>query len=755
MVTVAVMPAVAVTANAADASISAFDGLPEYLNIAPLDQTSTFYATQGGKEVPIATFYAQNRVDVAWGDVAPVVKDGAVATEDPRFYEEGGIDLLGTIRGALSTASGGTVQGGSSITQQYVKNVLVQQCNATDLVDPSASQKVQDAQQKAYDQCYQDAAGTTIDRKLREMRYAVGLQKKYSKDEILLGYLNIAGFGGQIYGVQAAAEYYFGVSAKDLDLDQAATLVAILNNPANLRIDESATALPGNNATNHFAATLIRRNYVLQRMLTNGKITRAQYDAAVKTPITPKITPVESGCTSAAAHDAGFFCNYVQHIMLTDPAFGATAAARASTFQLGGLSVYTTLNLDLQASAQNALSTYIPATKAGMDLGGTNVAMEVGTGRIVNMVENRAYNDTAEAIPGTTAINYATDEDQGGSAGFQTGSSFKAFDLVAWLESGHTLYQTVNAGRHNFNESSFPQSGCAPGYNGISWPVSNDESTEGGNMSVLQATEDSVNTAFAEMGTQMDLCSVSDAAKALLVHSASPDSNPWEIVPPMLIGVNYISPLTMATAYAAFANRGVVCTPIAIDKVITAGGTSEPVPKTTCTQAIPANIAAAVGYALQHVMTNGTAVTANPYDGTPVLGKTGTTDGAYDNWLVTSTTKVATATWIGNIQGVPGANGVPQKADMHHEYFRANGTGPAIQGNNVKFNVVKPILAALDAVYGGGALATPDNAQLYGVRQYTPTPTPTATPAPGAGTDTPQAGPGTGKNKGKGSGNGG
>jgi len=766
MLTVAVMPAIAVTANAADSAVSTFNGLPEFLKIAPLDQTTTFYANRAGQPVPIATFYAENRVDVKWDDVNTYVKDAAVATEDPRFYQEGGIDLLGTIRGALSTASGRDVQGGSSITQQYVKNVLLQKCTK---FRPSAdaTPKVQDTQQKKYEQCYEDAAGTTINRKLREMRYAVGVDKKYGKDQILLGYLNIAGYGGQIYGIEAAAEYYFGATAKTLTLPQAATLVGMVNNPSNLRIDQSASVNPGSNADNGYRTTLNRRNYVLSRMLANGKITQPQYDAAVKTPITPKITPKPSGCMSAAAFDAGFFCNYVQHIMLTDPAFGATADARQAALRQGGMQVYTTLNLDLQGAAQTALSTYIPPTDPRLDLGGTNVAVEVGTGRIVDMVENRKYNDGGSVVPGTTAINYATDIDQGGSAGFQTGSSFKAFDLAAWLEAGHSLYETVNANEHQFTDSQFHAS-CT-NFANDKWPVSNDESTEGGNMTVLQATEMSVNTAFAMMGTKLDLCAVSDVAKSLLVHSASPDRNPWDIVPPMLLGTNYISPLTMATAYAAFGNNGVVCTPIALNKVIAANGTEIPVPKSTCTQGLAPNITAGVDYALQRVMTNGTATTANPRDGVPVLGKTGTTDGAHDNWLVTSTTKVATATWIGNIQGVPNARGVSQKVDMHNVYFRANGTGPAIRGNNVKFSVVKPILAALNAVYGGAAFPTPDNSLLYGSHYYRgpsgpsgPSKSnPPATPgAPAAPAVVPNAGNATnpaprGRGRGKGGGHGG
>ena len=388
------------------------------------------------------------------------------------------------------------MQGGSSITQQYVKNVEVERCDA--LTD---AKKVQ--------ACYADAAGVTLQRKVQEMRYAVGLEKKYSKQQILMGYLNVVGFGGQVYGIEAAAHYYFNTAASKLTLPQAATLVAILNNPANLRIDEPKNA--DNGAANGYRATKDRRDYVLDRMYINHKITRAERDAAKKTPVQPTITPLTSGCAGAAQYDAAFFCDYVRDVVLNDPAYGTTSDDRWATLNRGGLKIYTTLNLDLQATAQNALSKYIPASKAGIDLGASNVSTELGTGRIVTMVENRAFNNTDQPIDGTTAVNYNTDEDYGGSQGFQTGSTFKAFDLAAWLESGHSLYDTIDASQHTFSMSDFTNS-CAD-IAGPDWQVTNDEGSAS-RLSVMSATAQSVNTAFAMMGTKMDLCSVLNAAKS-------------------------------------------------------------------------------------------------------------------------------------------------------------------------------------------------------------------------------------------------
>ncbi|MBW8873027.1 MAG: transglycosylase domain-containing protein, partial [Leifsonia sp.] len=181
----------------AAAGVNDFNALPANLHIQQFAQNSTVYAKQAGQDVPIATFFAQNRQDVSWDQIAQTMKDATVSAEDPRFYTEGAVDIWGTLRGAVSTVAGGDVQGGSSITQQYVKNVEVEKCEAL-------------TSQKKVQACYADAAGVTLQRKVQEMRYAVEVEKTYSKKDILTGYLNVVGFGGQVYGVQAAAQYYFG-----------------------------------------------------------------------------------------------------------------------------------------------------------------------------------------------------------------------------------------------------------------------------------------------------------------------------------------------------------------------------------------------------------------------------------------------------------------------------------------------------------------------------------------------------------------
>jgi membrane peptidoglycan carboxypeptidase len=675
------VPSLAVASDTLTTGVTAFDDLPSYLAITPPAQASSLYAKDGGTEVRIASFYTENRTDVTSKQIAQTVKAAAVSTEDPRFYGEGALDVEGTIRGALATAFGSSVQGGSSITQQYVKNVLVERC-ATENTDASKAEA-----------CYRAVTAVTPERKLRELRYAISVEKKYTKSQILTGYLNIVGFGGNVYGVQAAAEHYFGVSAQDLSLVQSATLVAILNDPANLRIDEPSNAQNGQ--ANGYRLTKDRRDYVLQRMHLHKTITKAELTAAEATPVTPRITASTNGCGAAVRYDAGYFCDFVTDVVANDPAFGATAGDRAATLSQGGLKIYTTLDLAQQKVAQDSLSRYVPATVAELHVGATNVAVEPGTGRILTMVQNTAYTQSDQAEAGETGVNYNTDEAYGGSQGFQTGSSFKAFTLAAWLEAGHTLSEDVSTTQHSFDFSDFTNS-CTDIGSGV-WPVSNADAAAS-SLSVLDATAQSVNTAFAEMGTQLDLCDIADAATAMGVHTAS--GGEVSSVPSMILGTNPVAPLTMAMAYAGIANGGVVCTPVAIDRITGPNGPIAATP-TSCTQGMSADVAAGVSYALQTVLKpGGTGAAANPDDGVDMLAKTGTTDGAEQNWLVTSTTKVATATWVGNVSGST-------------DFYDTSIGG--IEGYDLKFDIAQPILRSLDAAYGGGTLAAPPASEVgYG-----------------------------------------
>ncbi|MCU1549800.1 MAG: hypothetical protein JWR36_360, partial [Glaciihabitans sp.] len=406
LITAMVTPAVAVSSVVAQSGIGIFNSLPTFIKIGKLPQQNTIYANEGKKKVPIAYVFSQNREEVTWDQVSQYAKDAAVDGEDRRFYEHGGVDPTGVVRALVVSATGGSRQGASTIAQQLVKNILIQQ--ALQIKDPKKSQAAVEAAQ----------AGT-IDRKLKEMKLAISLEKKYTKNEILLAYLNIAAFGGTTYGIQAAAERYYGVSAKDLNIEQAASLIAIVQKPS-ARAPLSASGYVQNQK---------RRDVILTAMHSAGDITLAQRDAAIKTPVdktTVHLSSPKNGCIAASKY-AKWFCDYVTKLVPTLTSLGSTVSQRNAAWETGGYKIYTSLNLSAQAKAQNISWQYAPKYTPVLKLGEATTSVEVGTGRILTMAENKNFNDTGKGGGNTsTAVNFNTNYEFGGSQGFQGGSTYKA-----------------------------------------------------------------------------------------------------------------------------------------------------------------------------------------------------------------------------------------------------------------------------------------------------------------------------------------
>lgn len=685
MLSVGVLPAVALTSMGATGGSGLFAALPEDLKITNLQQKTEIYAKDGKKDVLLASFYNQNRELIAWDDVPATVKNATLAAEDVRFYDHGGVDPMGILSALVGNVVHRSNRGASTISQQVVKNVCIQEAELL----PTAA-KVQ----AAYDEC---TGG--VQRKLREASYAIALEKSYKKDEILLQYLNIAGFGGRIYGIESAAQYYFDTDTKDLTVAQAASLMAIVNNPRYLRID-SKSNIPQNK---------VRRDYILATELEHKMITKAEYAEAVKTPITPKITPTTAGC--AGAGSAAYFCDYVKNVINDDPAFGKTPAERYNRLQSAGWKVYTTLDLGLQKKAKAAMTAYVPSkSPAGTNLGGAAVTVEVGTGRILSMVQNKRFDDTqGKGTKGqgytATAVNFNTDKDAGGSAGFQPGSTFKTFTLIDWLEKGHGLNEIVDGSPRTFPAGSFK---CADP--DASWSPGNDTDNEGGYQSVMTATKLSVNGAYASMAEKLDLCDIMQKAEDLGVHRA--DKTPLEKNPPSILGSNSntVAPLTMASAYAGIASKGTYCASVAIDKIVTSNGDDVAVPKADCHRELPESIAVATGYALHGVLTGGTAqVDAGSVGNAWGFAKTGTTDFAHSTWVVGGTTKTVTATWVGNISG---------STNLRNVYGWAPGGKKA---SDLRHAVWSAIMSANEAKYPGAtSWPAPDEQYLYGQKINVP-----------------------------------
>ncbi|RFA08678.1 hypothetical protein B7R54_05115 [Subtercola boreus] len=628
LVTAMVAPVIAVAGVAAQSTIGVFENLPDYIRPDALSQTSSVYGRNpDGTEVLLASFFEQNRQSVGWDDISLYVKDAIVSTEDPRFYVHGGVDVQSTARALFSNFFAASIQSGAStISQQYVKNIRVQRAEA--LPDPVA-------RQAAYD----EATASTPARKLQEAKLAIGLEKEFSKDDILLGYLNIALFGGRVYGIQAASEYYFGVSARDLTLPQAASLAAIVNEPEALRIDLDAE---------HTAENKARRDKdILASMLKEHAITPQQFDEAVATPVEAHITQPSTGCQTAI-DGAGFACDFVRKIIEHDPAFGATDEERSHRLNTGGYRIHTTLDMRLQKQADDTTKYYVPYSTDALDLGSVIVTVEPGTGRVTSMAQNKNFSEAPDAGPDATSVNYATDADYGGSTGFPVGSTYKLFTLINWLQTGHSLGDIVNGSNNQkFAKSSFRN--CNGQDGGGYYTSGNDAGEAGGRAAVLTQFEESVNNAFIAMSQQLEACDIRDVAQSLGVHRADGQALQTNIT--AVLGTNEIAPLAMAAAFAGVINKGVFCSPVAIDSITDANGAAVEVPKSTCTQAIDPSVAVAATYAMQGVITDGTAKPGNPRDGTAHAGKTGTSDNEESVWLVGGTTKLVTAAWTGNVSG--------------------------------------------------------------------------------------------------------
>ncbi len=700
LVAAMVTPALAVTGNTAKSTIGVFENLPDFIQFGTQAQQNQFFANRNGQPELIATTFKQNRQEITWDQVSTFIKDAVVAGEDRRFYQHGGIDVSSIARAAIGNASSGQIQSGSStLDMQLVKNILVQEALSLPTI-------------KEQNLAIAAATKTSLDRKLKEMKLAIGLDKRYSKNEILLAYLNIVGMGSNTYGVQSAAQQYFSVSAKDVTLAQAASLVAIVQQPNLQKLSDPK----------YYPANKIRRDQILAAMLQQKYITQKQHDDAIATPIASyvKISPPISGCRNAL--HAKLACDYVSKLITANTAsgalglppmvlsIGATASERRVNFDRGGYKVYTSIDLNLQDAAQAALDVQAPASESRFQLGATANTVEVGTGRILVMAQNKVFDDAPESAkdPTKTAVNFTADYPYGGSTGFETGSTYKVFDLANWLQNGHGLNDLVD-GRspQNYLPSDFTAT-CDPGQIGGPFKLNND-SGAGGIMTVKQALIGSVNNAFMRMATKLDLCSIRDTAASMGAHLAT--GKELKVNPNSILGNNPQAPLTIAGAAATIGGAGLHCDPIIVDKVVDPAGKDLPGQIKTCSQAITADVAAGVANAMVGSMTSGTSRAANPNDKTPIGGKTGTSDVADHVWIMGTTTKLATAVWTGNIVG--------------HQSLRrlSNPITSQNYASYARFNVFRTIMKLADTnpAYKGGAFGVPSATILGGSSAIVPT----------------------------------
>lgn len=605
-------------------------------DVTALPQKSRLYAADG--KTIIATFYAQNRTVVPLRRISQYMQKAMVAREDRRFFEHSGVDVQGVMRAFVKTfVKKSDMQGGSSLTQQYVKNVLM--IKARENNDPLAE--------------YHASEGT-IARKLREMLIAIQMEKKYSKLEILQGYLNIAQFGSNnIYGVETAAHRYFNTSAAKLNLVQAATIAAITKNPSHYdpSIEENQPEAQK------------QRNIVLDLMLRQGFINKKEHDSAVAIPLknTLNVQREVSKIGCQAAGDSAFFCDYVTKRILHSREFGKTAVAREKLLTEGGLDIYTTMDLRASKAAMKAARDTIPVNdKSGFEV--SIAAIKPGTGEVLAFGSNRIYDasDAARSDPTHTALNYAVDERDGGGLGWQIGSTWKPINMVAWMLAGKSINQplrtTIRYNNSDFNCNKFRGVG--------SWFVQNSGGGTVNPETPLQGLVRSHNTTQASMAQQIKLCSIADAAKILGYHNSPLGQESVysanSLNPSMTIGSVQASPLTVANVYATLGADGVACDPIAIKRVIDKNGKRLRVPSAHCHQAIPKGIAQTAAYALNQgvVQPGGEASTAQLDGGRKTFAKTGTNEEYYMTTAGFVPYQVASFVVVGNAESQKSFNGM-------------------------------------------------------------------------------------------------
>ncbi|MFD7586817.1 transglycosylase domain-containing protein [Kitasatospora sp. NPDC059811] len=616
-----------------------FEDIPSDFKTPPLTQATQIFDAKGGL---IAKVYERDRTVLAPEQMSPFMRQAQVDIEDARFYEHGAVDLKGVLRAIGKNAESGTAsQGASTLTQQYVKNVNVEKAGE----DQAA---VLEAQRK------------TLGRKIQELKVAIKLEEDLSKDQILTNYLNITYYGNGAYGVEAASQRYFSKSNKDLTIAEAAMLAGLVQNPS--QYDPKL----------HPVAAQKRRDTVIDKMLENKHITADQAKEAKAAPLGLNFKDPQNGCITATAQGGmGFFCDYVRHVVKQDPAFGQSAADRKKFWDTGGLNIYTTLDPDKQAAAQNAVTANVKVTDS---VSAAATMVEPGTGKILAMAQTRPYG--LDANKNQTVVNLNVDAAMGGGNGFQPGSTFKPVVAAAALEAGLPATQEYSAP----NSMEYPtMKTCEGTWKNQGRPkavVPNESASEKGPYQLKQAMALSVNTYFVQMEQEIGLCAVKQMANKLGVTSKA-SGKPLEEVPAMALGVEEMSPLTMANIYATFAAQGKHCAPIAINKITTVDGKDVPVPAGQCEKAFSDDTARAMNTVLNGVTENkGTGAALNLDDNRQIAGKTGTSDRKRAAWFNGYTPQLATAVWLGGPNGGVEMRNLTINGKYRTEVFGADGPGP-------------------------------------------------------------------------------
>jgi membrane peptidoglycan carboxypeptidase len=626
----ATLPASILVGRGLDSASAGYDRMPRQLPTPPTAQRSYLYAKDG--KTLITSFYAENRKDVPLDEVAPVMRKAMVAAEDIRFYQHSGVDLRSVLRAFVANRHGGGVrQGASTLTMQYVRNVLKSDPNLTD-------------EQRAA------ATATTTGRKLQEMRYALQLEQQFSKAEILSRYLNISYFGAGAYGIAAASQRYFSKPPAQLTLAEAALLAGLVQSP------DTDDPISGD-----VDAALGRRSYVLAQMVTMGVASAA--DAALadreKLALRPSTEPNDCAAVPAGHDDWGFFCDYFRQWWNSQAAFGDTVRDRQTALRRGGYTIVSSLDPDVQATAQaRALRVYDYDSRRAMP----TAVVQPGTGRVLAMAVNRHYSLAENPSRQENYPNTVNQLIAGGGAihGYQAGSTFKMFTMLAALEADLPLNTAYDAPTRLVTR--WPVSGSAS-CGGYWCPANANPSWMDGRRTMWTAFGRSVNTYFVNLEQRIG----ADAAVAMAqrlgirfraesdAELAEKGAHGWG---PFTLGVSATTPLDLANAYATLAAEGRYCAPLPVSSIKDSAGRPVAAAKPACKRVLRSDVARAATDAARcpvgdqstfRACDGGTAPEVHKMmEGRPVAGKTGSSDSYASETVVIYTPQLAVAAIAAN-----------------------------------------------------------------------------------------------------------
>lgn len=623
LVALLLVPPTALAGSTMAGSLNWFKSLPDNLSDGPSSKASVIYANDGTTE--LATYTAQNRTAVPLEQMSQYMKDAILSSEDRNFYEHGAISPMGIARALVNNVINPEArQGASTLTQQYVNNLLIDEAESKGL----------DAETLGANKDYLD--------KVKEIKLAISMEQNLTKDEILEGYLNIINLGGANYGVEAAAYYYWGIKASQLDLSQSAILAGMVVSPNVYRPDVNPELAKK------------RRDVVLGTMLRDGKITEDQYSDALNEEIKLDIHTTSSGCSVSGIY--AHFCYYAVTDFLSDPTFGATEDDRATALYRGGYKIVTTISASAQREAKNQVEATQPSSNNPDDVNAALVSVAPGSGKIIAMAQNSGYGNPEESNKADNFYNYNVGTSHGGTAGFQPGSTFKAVILAQWLKEGKGANATIDGTSLSYPKSFRWPASCAKG----GFVTSEDAdgyvftNAEGGNQSwgtVAYGLKNSINSYAVKMASVTDACAINDLRSKLRITDGTGDDQPYEMTrPSYLLGGwnNGTTPLIMASAYAAFASGGIYCEPMSLEKV-SRGEDEVKTYQSTCERVLDEDVANGVSYVLKQVLVDGSGYQRGIGLPNASAAKTGTTNNSTQTWMVGYTRGLSTASWVGSV----------------------------------------------------------------------------------------------------------